>query len=108
MKTNTITINAGILNAISGTVAGPLMKTLWEMSDYNPDALKHFYFMLSGFFQQGRYSEAIELLCLLHDMACIKIPNTLSLIFSHTEACGNFLSELLLDVDEIIQEFIGE
>ena len=96
------------INLISGAVAGPLVKSLWEMSDYNPDVPKRLYQILSRLSAYGLEHEVMELLRLLHDVLCMKYPESVSRLSGYLDARSYFLSELLLDIDEVAQELIAE
>ena len=96
------------INLISGAVAGPLIKSLWEMSDCNPDVPKRLYQILSRLSAYGLEREVMELIRLLHDILCMKYPDSVSRLSGHADARGCFLSELLLDIDDITQELTAE
>ena len=101
-------MNTNMLNIISGAVAGPLVKSLWEMSDCNPDVPKRLHEIFSSLTSHGREKEAVEVLRLLHDILCMKFPDSVSRLSGHAEAQNYFLSELLLDMEEIAHELVAE
>lgn len=101
-------VNLSTINYVSGSIAGPLVKSLWEMSDCNPDVPKRLHLIFNRLSAYGLEREALEILRLLHEILCISFPESISRLYGHTEAQNCFLSELLLDIDDIAQELAAE
>lgn len=95
-------------NALSGAVAAPFVQALRELSDNNPDTLDRLQAILGNLYEQGKESEAVEVLHLLYDIIGIVFPDEISKFCSSAEARSCFLLELLIDIDDIVQELLSE
>jgi len=101
-------INAAAITCISGTVAAPLVQSVWETSDYNPDTLERLQAILNNLYEQGKERDALEVMRLLYGTLGMTFPDDVVLICGHVEAQSYFLFELLVDIDDILQELLPE
>lgn len=82
----------------------PLVDTLLELSENNSDTINRLYHLMNSLRSQGNENEAMELLSILGSIMGVDFPEEAKLATKYSATQDYLLSELLADLDDILQD----
>lgn len=96
------------INLISGAMTAPLLETLWAFSENDTEAMERISAIFTHLYSEGREVEMLAVLRILYDVVGMQFPEEVELLAVHLEARQYFLFSFLLDMDDIMQDFMAE
>ena len=95
-------INENKINLISGAMTAPLLETLLTFSGNEPGAMSRLSDFLTSLYNEGRQTDILAVLRILHDVSGLQFPEDVELLAGHTEARRYFLFSFMLDLDDVL------
>jgi hypothetical protein len=101
-------INFQGINNLSGVFAGPMIHAVWSIADNSPDTITRFHSLLCNLQKQDLKAEIVDILLLFNDLFNFALYKDITEITTNSEALDFFISELVLDMDDVIQELVSD
>jgi hypothetical protein len=95
------------INVISGAYTSPLVDTIYALSG-SSNSLRYVHNIIKVLYESDKCTEAMQLIHLLYDLAGFDYPNEMALIETNKQTEEIFIGEFLLDVEDLMYEYIAE
>lgn len=95
-------------NILSAVYATPLLEAYWESIYRDKETLERTYEILNNLVNKEEIALAKEFVELMYGIVGLIVPEVLAKIFTNEKAAGMYISEFILDFEEIMFDFFAE
>lgn len=96
------------LNAISGTYASRFAEAVWIQSDKDSATSAILLCLFRNYMEDGADGDALSLLLMLYGLIGYQVPEEIPAIAEDPATLHRFLTEFLLDLDDIFAQLMAE
>ncbi len=93
-----------LINMISGIYTSPLWEELHGYVD-SLESLRSLSNAIKALQESGKSSEAFAMICALHDVVAIEVPEAVASLESYPDAVRLFVDEFIADTDDLIWDY---
>jgi hypothetical protein len=101
-------ISQNKINLISGAVTQPFVENVWVTTNGDSETIKRMTDIFTDLFHAGRGTEMLDILRLLYGVLGLQFPQDVEQLSLHPETRQYFLFSFLLDLDDLLQDYLME
>ena len=101
---NTMPTAADLINIISGIYTSPLWEELRGYVD-SLKTLRKLSTAIKALQESGKSAEAFAMICALHDVVAIEVPEVITSLEPYPDAVKLFVDEFVADTDDLIWDY---
>ena len=101
---NTMPSAADLINMISGIYTSPLWEELRGYVD-SLNSLRSLSAAIKTLHESGKSNEAFAMICALHDVVGIEVPEVIACLDLFPDAVWLFVGEFIADTDDLILDY---